>query len=197
MESAPSPHSNNITSHLLSPSSTFPPSGDIWGHCPGPIKNNDTFRIMLQNPRGLKLFSNNVEVHYSLAICQELGVSALCMPETNINWGHKLAHTILHNAARKTWEHYSYSVSHTEDKFTTANQPGGTATILANKWISRIVDKGTDPFGLGRWNNITLRGKNEKRVTLITAYRVCIQTLSACGQTTATAQQHRMLSKKH
>jgi hypothetical protein len=111
---------------------------------------------MLQNPRGLKLFSNNTEVHYSLAICQELGVSALCMPETNINWGHKLAHTILHNAARKTWEHYSYSVSHTEDKFTTANQPGGTATILVNKWISRIVDKGTDPFGLGRWNYITL-----------------------------------------
>jgi hypothetical protein len=146
---------------------------------------------MLQNPRGLKLFSNNAEVHYSLAICQELGVSALGMQETNINWGHKLAHTILHNAAKKTWEHYSYSVSHTEDKFMT-----GTATILANKWISRIVDKGTDPFGLGRWNYITLRGKNGKRVTLITAYRVCVQTLAACGQTMATTQQHRMLSKK-
>ena len=169
---------------------------DIWGHCPDEIDQNSIFRLLLQNPRSLNLFTSNIEVQYSLAISQDLGISALCMPETNINWGHKQAHSTFHSTLKKTWQHCSYSVSYTEENFTTRNQPGGMAAIIANKWVSRIKEKGLDPFGMGHWNYFTLRGANEKRVTLIPAFRVCSQTLSACGQTMATAQQHRELSRK-
>jgi hypothetical protein len=40
-----------------------------------------------------------------------------------------------------------------------------------------------------------MRGARNKLITLITAYRVCSQSIHSAGQTTATAQQFRALSK--
>jgi hypothetical protein len=40
-----------------------------------------------------------------------------------------------------------------------------------------------------------LRGANNKRIALITAYRVCVQSVSSAGVSTASAQQFRKLSK--
>jgi hypothetical protein len=160
------------------------------------IECNSIFRVVLQNPRSLKLFTSLIEVQYSFALCQDLSVSALCMPETNINWGHKQAHSNLRAQMRKTWPHSAHSVSYTEEELTGPHQPGGTATILTDKLTSRVMDKGTNPFGLGRWNFLTLRGKNENRITIVMAYRICEQSMASCGKTTSTAQQYRLLSKK-
>lgn len=142
---------------------------DTWGHSPDEIQHDSVFRILLQNTQSLKLFTSPVEGQYSLAITQDLGVSALCMPEMNINWGHKLAHSILQAQTRKAWQNSSYSVSYIDENFTGPHQPGGRASIITNKWISRIIEKGTDPFGLGWWTFITLWGKQESKIT-ITAY---------------------------
>lgn len=37
-------------------------------------------------------------------------------------------------------------------------------------WVSWVLDKGSDPYVLGRWSFITLHGKGNKQVTIITAY---------------------------
>jgi hypothetical protein len=73
-------------------------------------------------------------------------------------------------------------------------QPGGTTNIITNNWTSRIIDKGTDPFGLGRWSYLVLRGVANKKILSITTYRVCQQTILSTGTTTSTAQQFRKLS---
>jgi hypothetical protein len=52
-----------------------------------------------------------------------------------------------------------FSTSFTREDFKGINQPGGTSTILMDSCTSRVVNKGTDPFGLGRWSFITIRGK--------------------------------------
>ena len=36
--------------------------------------------------------------------------------------------------------------------------------------VTRVVDKGEDPFDLGCWSYITLRGKQSVKITIITAY---------------------------
>jgi hypothetical protein len=82
------------------------------------------------------------------------------------------------------------------EEFKSPHQPGGTTSIVTNNCTSRILDRGTDPFSLGRWSYVTLRGAKKKKVILITEYRECTQSLQACGPTTSTAQQFRHLSKK-
>jgi len=167
-----------------------------WGHTADTIDRDEVFRVMLQNPRGLKLGGDQINSQYSLAICQSMAAGAICLPETNTNWGHRTSHKLFSTILRKTWKHTSYSVSHTKEEFEGINQPGGTANIVADKWTSRVLDKGTDPFGLGRWSYITLRGAAKKKVIVVTAYRVSQKSVKSVGPTTSAAQQFRKLSQQ-
>jgi hypothetical protein len=153
-------------------------TADAWGHSAIQIDPDTIFRILLQNPRGLKLGTESLNTQYSLSLCQDLGVGAICLPESNVNWGHKQAHGILHRILRKTWRHSAHSTSHTEENFIALSQAGGTITMVTNKWTSRVIEKGHDPFGLGRWSYIVIRGAQGRRILLVTAYRVCRQSLS-------------------
>jgi len=169
---------------------------DTWGHSLHEINRTETFRIILQNPRSLRLFTDYIFTQYSFLICQSLAVGVLCLPETNVNWRHKEAHTKLQYLCKKAWDHLSCSTSFTKEDFKGINLPGGTATIVLDNWTSRLVDKGTDPFGLGRWSYITIRGPKEKKIHIITVYRICKQTIQSVGHTTVMVQQYRALSKK-
>jgi hypothetical protein len=67
--------------------------------------------------------------------------------------------------------------------------------MVCNHWTFRVVEVGIDPFGLGRWSYVVMRGQGGIIIVLITAYRVCKQTVSSAGPTTSTAQQFRVLSE--
>ncbi len=126
-----------------------------------------------------------------------MGVGALCLPETNTNWQAKEAYASWKRLLRRTWKHSSCASSFTKDNFISVNQPGGTATVLTDSWTSRAIEVGTDPYGMGRWSNVVLRGRKGRKTLLVTAYRVCKQTLiSAIGPTTAPAQHHRHLTRQ-
>jgi hypothetical protein len=74
------------------------------------------------------------------------------------------------------------------------NRGGGAQTTICNNWASRIIGKGADPYGLGRWSYFILQGKGSIKIALITAYQVCSATISSLGPTTYAAQQYRHLS---
>jgi hypothetical protein len=69
------------------------------------------------------------------------------------------------------------------------HQPGGTLAVVCGNWTSRIIEKGTDPFGLGQWTYIALRKKGASRILIVSACRVCQQAISTAGKTMATMQQ--------
>ena len=50
---------------------------------------------------------------------------------------------------------------------------GGMITMTRGNWPGRIIDSGTEK--LGRWTYITLTGKNNRKLTIYTLYRVCDQ----------------------
>ena len=62
---------------------------------------------------------------------------------------------------------------------------GGTVTMASGRWIPRKVKSGAD--SKGRWSYITLKGKGTRKVTFITAYRVCQQ--KSIGTCTISKQQ--------
>jgi hypothetical protein len=171
------------------------PDKGVWGHHPAEINNQDTLRILFSNPRGLQLSTDIMETQFSLGRVHSLHAGVLCLAETNLNWGHPRALTKFHGLIRKIWRHTSVSKSYTKDDFSSERQPGGTITMACNHWTSRVLEKGEDPFGLGRWSYIVLRGKDTRKILVITAYRVCRQTIQSVGVKTSNAQQFRQLSK--
>jgi hypothetical protein len=92
---------------------------------------------------------------------------------------------------RRTWKTTSTQTSRATESFLSQYQPGGTATVLCDNWVSRMLQKGEDPLGLGRWSYITLHGKGSKQITIITGYNAC----PSQGDTTFYQQQQRLLSK--
>ncbi len=63
-------------------------------------------------------------------------------------------------------------------------------TAVFERWTSRVLEKGSVPFGLGRWSYITLRGKDGKKITFITGYRVDNATVQSAGPSAAFTQQY-------
>ena len=49
----------------------------------------------------------------------------------------------------------------------------GTATMIFNDVLFRIIDQGEDKRKLGSWSYITLTGENEMKTTLYTYYCPC------------------------
>jgi len=84
-------------------------------------------------------------------------------------------------------------VSRSPEDFISQHQTGGTATILCKNWVSRLTAKCEDLFGLGRWSFITVRGKEMKLITIITAYNV----MPTTGETTNCRQQQCTLTSLH
>jgi hypothetical protein len=96
---------------------------------------------------------------------------------------------------RRTWNHVTTSTSRAVEPFLSSYQPGGTATVVCNNWTSRIIGRGEDPHGLGRWSYVILRGRGTTQVVVITAYNVSQRYEMVRGERTAYKQQHRILSQ--
>jgi hypothetical protein len=73
-------------------------------------------------------------------------------------------------------------MSQIEGNFQSSHQPGGTLTAIVDNWSSRIRGKGQDPFGLGRWSYISLKGKQDQVITIISAYRIPQKSASSIGK---------------
>jgi hypothetical protein len=182
--------------HLPPTASSDQGYDDVLGHYPSQIDDKKKLRIVFSNPRGLKFSSDIMETEYSLGRCQALGVGAICLAESNINWGNHHAQGTFHGMLRKIWRHTKTSKSYTKEDFESEKQPGGTVTMVCNHWTSRVIEAGVDPFGLGRWSYMVLRGKGNIKILIITTYRVCKQAVQSVGPETSRAQQFRLLSKQ-
>jgi len=153
----------------------------VWGHYPVVINEKETSRILLNNPHGLKLGQDIQSTTYSLQVTETLGVGVLGIAETNVNWDHKGTHFKVQRVLRSIWENIAITTSYSRDQFKSEVQPGGTMTLVTNDWTSRIVERGTDPFGLGRWTYFSLRDKGKIKIMIVTAYRVSQEYLSSVG----------------
>jgi len=166
---------------------------DIWGHASESINSTSTLRIILQNPNGIRPSVTNTDFMFSLHLCSEIGAEAICLAETNLNWHHSQHHASLRRCLHKNWSASKYQTSVLKENFLGDYQPGGTVTLAVDRWTSRVISSGADPYGLGRWSYLKLRGKQERQICIITAYRVCKNKYT--GPKTAYQQQRRQLSE--
>jgi hypothetical protein len=126
-------------------------------------------------------------------ICHSLGAAIISLPESNTRWNQPYQILKLNNTIRKIWATSSIQTSQHPEPFYNQHQRGGTLQIVTDHWVSRIQAKGVDPYGLGRWSYSILTGKRDKKIVIITAYRVCNTTASSSGDCTLYMQQYRTI----
>jgi hypothetical protein len=167
-----------------------------WANHLSETKGRLHCRIMFLNVNGLrhkdnyaKLFEIGEESVYN-------NIDIICLVKTKLNWQNK--------QARRSCECISKRY-HNQAKFVTSSaiaqnndhifQPGGTAMIVGDPYMSRVCKEHTDDE-LGRWSAITLKGKREKKVTIITAYQVNKDSISSADDRSTWKQQYNHMRMK-
>jgi hypothetical protein len=128
---------------------------------------------VLQNPNGIKPSVTEPDFMFRLHLCPEVGVGAICLAETNLNWHYYQHSAALRRCLHRNWSSSKFQTSVPDEQFLGNYQPGGTATIVTDRWTSRVITTGSDPHGLGRWSYVILRGTSDINICIVTAYRVC------------------------
>lgn len=171
---------------------------EIFGHDMETIDNVNTVRVLLQNPNGIHPHTDNKELEASLRTCHSQCISILGLSETNVDWNRHTFFEGMRESIKKHWDGSVIQPSTSTEKFKEGYKPGGTLTaVLGAHWAAKIINKGTDPTGMGRWSFITMKGVGDILVTFVTAYRVCITTKEASGEKTAFQQQHRIWQSRY
>eukprot|EP00957_Ditylum_brightwellii_P105478 8040823-Ditylum_brightwellii.AAC.1 len=52
-------------------------------------------------------------------------------------------------------------------------QQGGTCTAIIGKMVGQIIKSDTDSSRLGQWSYVQIAGQDQRKRTIITAYRPC------------------------
>ena len=102
------------------------------------------------------------------------------MAETNTCWSHPHLCSQFHSSLRRYYRQSKVNFASPDSTIdpcppTDTFQSGGSITLATGGLVSCVsgeVDL-SDNSGLGRWSGISLRGRDQTILTIITAYRVC------------------------
>ena len=120
----------------------------------------------------------------------------LCLSETQTAWEVFSVRESVEKRLRMEDRYASLIGSSSEISTCESYKPGGTATIADGNWTCRI-SRGVDDSKLGRWSFITLQGRSNTFLTIITAYRCCEgQNHNNVGSYSAFMQQETLLRRR-
>jgi hypothetical protein len=170
------PSSNNTTPSILSHltnsnhATTFD-DATHWGdniHCsPG-----DLHRVYFQNLDGLRNDNEEIDLYVESMLNYQVGT--YCWTDPSLDFLQPTAKsklktpTLAHFKTART----AFSCSTIPNEGDSLYKPGGTLTTTTGKWTTRCIGNPlSDPSGMGRWSGLSYLGKNERRLTIMTAYR--------------------------
>ena len=152
-------------------------------------KDEGNIWIGFQNINGLK--GKIIAAHEVFATMEEKEMDILGVAETNINWSdtRRLEAKMAIKIRFGKGQMIATSRKTSKDGYL----PEGKAMITRGRVTGRILKKGIDEMGLLTW--MILKGKNNKQIMMITAYRVC-KAGPNIGPHTAHMQQVKQLLLK-
>jgi hypothetical protein len=153
----------------------------------------NTTRLYFINLNGLNLEKKAVKFR---DLCEELRKADLHLfsaAKHNLDTNKFAVQQNLQNIARKSFPHQCIQTATSSTLANKFYKPGGTLIMAQGDLVGRIKDRGSD--SLGRWSWMTMVGKNQRLVTVISAYQVCIRPTNRTG-TTAYHQQESLLRQK-
>jgi len=160
------------------------PWGDTWAV---PMTAT-TFRIVSKNTGTLN--PTNLDMQAITHELVNLGASVFAAQETNIHWD-TLTNYQIYQQCKQMAQQIRLTMASSQEPSSEWYKPGGTLLLTLAPWTSRVVQQGSNPL-LGRWTYQEFLGKNDRRVIVVSGYRVCHQKFDAASNTVS-AQQIRLL----
>ena len=158
-------------------------------------KCSHSIRLYFENVHGLKPSANWNKWCDMLSALRTHQVDIIGFAETNVNWNPILARRA-QAVVRKQFGSGVMINTTSDDPVKSAYKQGGTSQILLGNTIGAIQSNHTDERGLGRWVYTIINGKNNKKLVIVTAYRVCKDSMLK-GHSTVYAQQYRILRRQN
>ena len=93
--------------------------------------------------------------------------------EPSVNFKNNKVLALFTEVSHQYDKHQWIQTSYSNQLLGVLKNRGGTMTTLSGRWIPRKIGSGSD--SKGRWSHITILGKNRRKITIVTAYRVCQQ----------------------
>ena len=169
----------------------------MWGdkltyseNWPNKTENNN-YRIIGQNVNGFSYFNDYLEWEMALCYCDEYQADTICFTEPNLDLTKSEVKYELNSKAKNIDKYLKMQTSSSRTTYNNSNfKMGGTITATRGNWSGRIVEQGMDKYQ--RWTYQVLAGKNERKIMIITAYRVGDRNNGLC---TIRIQQEKDLYK--
>jgi hypothetical protein len=151
-----------------------PIPNDYWGSSMDSEKH-DSFRIYFQNINGITTGQDMERWDNVVSTMKDNCCEIFGLAETNTNWKSYNINNNLDHILRNKFSHSSTILSSNRFNPTnvTAYQPGGTLQTCTGHWVSRCIGKIIDDRHMGRWTGQTFQLKQQKTLSIITAYRPC------------------------
>ena len=146
---------------------------------------NETIRIGSINISGISEYDKWLDWEIVLATTHELQIDIMGLTELGINFKNPTINSSFIETSKKYDKHRLIQSSCSNQLLHSKKKRGGTITMASGRWIPRKIKSGAD--SKGRWSYVTLKGKGTRKVTFITAYRVCQQ--KSIGTCTISEQQ--------
>lgn len=164
-----------------------------WGDYP---YNKAECRIMFQNVNGISPKGQFAKAHMLSIEATFRSVDILCLAECILDWTYKSTENTCKSIFRKYWKQTKIAVNNSTENFGKIYQPGGVCTIVGDKWANQS-EQANEQSNLGRWNETIIRGRNNRKVAIITAYNVCKNNIATAGSMTAYYQQWHILHRQN
>ena len=135
-------------------------------------KRSKATRIVFQNINGIPRTKDKIHAAEIGIINKEREVDIFMFAEHNTNTQYKNTQLHIKQQIQHNIKNVHLATNSTPAKGIQAR--GGTGILTANQWVRRIT-KQEETDELGRWTAITIKGKQQKQITLISAYNPCQQ----------------------
>ena len=140
--------------------------GDNYKH-----KHSKAIRICALNVGRLPLSKENEKNRDLFQWMRELKADIILLSELGINWRNMNNTNNWYARTKEEFQRISAVTAHnTHERSKNQMQWGGTAIVATNNTASRVIQKGTDTSGLGRWAWIRLQGREERKIRCVSIY---------------------------
>ena len=137
----------------------------------------------------------DTKVERMLATLKKWNTDIICLSETNVAWDKPATKQIYNLVKAPFAKEACWVTSASNAEIPSLVKPGGTAMLVDVTYTGSIIDRGQDWANMGRWSYITLKGRNDRVITIITGYR-CNNISAPTGDTTAWAQQYAIARQR-
>ena len=149
---------------------------------------NNTIRIYGQNINGISRYTEYNEWEIMMDELCKQQVDIACLTEINLDVNKSTVKYKLIEQAKKLDKNCSLTMATSKSNISESeSKRGGSLIMTRGNWSGREIEKGSEK--LGRWTYTTLGGKGNKKLTIITLYRVCNQKSHGDGSCTIYMQQ--------